>query len=743
MTQRKALQLLVAVGVITTILVILFTGVAPGNGEPATKPEPHNASRSNVHPTPGQSPPSLDECAVDVSVTDEDSNAVANVKICVHSAHDLGRQYCGSTSHDGVVGLNWSCVSSPESMIVIANKAAYSQLLNTKFVARSGEVSRVAITLTQVDHELHGRVEDILGGPVEGAWIWATCEGDSSTWGDAWDADAVSSAVSSQSGEFALGFKRNCKLDKLMIKAEGYANYSREISNADSSIVVKLAPESVIRGRVVAEDQPVEGAMVVAVTGRFGETEDLRALSGPDGQFEIQGVPPGQWIVRAQRHSAVGTAADVVTVDMGDEADGITVQLVQMSSVELTVGNVKQGFCDEGLASLWPVSELGLTFGALETVSLDEEHRGLFRAVANGKYQIKVRCGGYSLVQGEEFELRGAESKHISIQMPEGQLLGGRVLDAGGQPASFCAVNIGDAKQRCDENGDFVFRVDLTYPVTLVASSADGGLANVVLKEHPGKDLTVQLSQRFKFDGTVLSQSGLGVPRVQITSPSTDGQMLQCLRSAADGSFSCEYEGAEWSGLIEAKRGDVVIGQSFVLPKEQVVVQTSTVDIAGQVVRVSGEPAEFAYVNLFEDVGGRKSSIGSTQTDAAGQFRIGGALSGRPHRLSVVASDGASVEVEVDTNPIVVELPSAVSLALNVQGCESGVAGQVGVYRQGQMLPTIARPVMLLSGDAMMLLGMVASDTYEIRLELPGCGTKKVSHVVESGQARSVVNLSF
>lgn len=744
MIQRKVL--LATAGLITAIvivIVIVATWAAHRNDEPSAEVKLHGSK--GPQPTAVRAPATPQDCEVNVRVTDDESNPVADAAVCVHSAHDLGRQHCGPTSDEGVVGLSWGCLSTSESMIVIARKAAHTQLRNAKFVARPGEVSRVAVTLTQIDYGLEGRVEDILGGPIEGAWIWATCEGESSTWGNAWDADAVSSAVSVESGEFALGFKRKCKLDELMIKAEGYANYSRSISKDDALIVARLVPAAMIRGRVVAEGRSVEGALVVATTGRFGETEDLRALSGSDGQFEIQGVPPGQWVVRATKHDALGTAADMVTVDMGEKADGVLVQLGQMSSVDVTVGNVKAGFCGEALASLWPVSELGLAFGALETISLDEDHHGSFRAVANGKYQIKVRCSGYALAQSVEFDLRAVESKHISVQMAGGEQLAGRVVDAGGQPVPFCSVTVGGAKQRCDENGDFAFQVELTYPAKLSASSPDGGLAEIVLNEHSKEHLTVPLLQQIEFDGSVVSASGLGISRAQITSPSIDGDALQCSRSAPDGSFSCRYAAAfgSWTGLIEAKRGEVVLGQAVVSEEGQVVIQTTTMDIEGQVVHGSGEPAEFAHVNLFEEVEGRRASIGSVQADVEGRFQIGGALSGRAHHVSVFAPDGASVEVEVGTNPMVVELPNSVALMLDVQGCDPGMTGQVGVYRQGQMLPTIARSVMLTSGESKVVLGRVSGGTYEIRAEFPGCGAKKIPHVVERREVESIVNLVF
>ncbi|KIG17194.1 PDZ domain protein [Enhygromyxa salina] len=720
-------------------IAIIATSQTWDQGKPPVRSStsPTEASRAADTSPFGEVNPLL-ACSVTAHVRNESNVALGAASVCIHDAITLNQVSCVATDQSGQGHLEWPCVD-PDVMIALASKNGYAQVSGARFPASPHKNAVVELVLFPASRQVQGRVEDIFGGPLNGAWVWAACTGLKG----AWEAEVAASAISDDDGRFSLNFTNRCTADKLLVKAEGYANHSQDISKADNEILIKLSPESVIRGTVLSDGQPVESASVTAITARFGESQALRSVSGPDGRFEITGVPPGQWIVEAQRRPLRGAADGVVQVGIGERAAPVTIHLVEMALVRVTLESEQETPCAGGVGSIWPVSDAGLNYGVLSKESIDQSGEILFHGVGDGKYIVRVDCRGYSPLQSAEFQVAAPEHKNVSIPMPPGDTVTGMVISAVGDPVGACSVSVGGTVERCDENGEFeVFVTDATtFPATITANGSNGESASLELSK-PTRNITLQFSESVTTRGRVVSSTGIGVRSLTL-----EGEQVQCSTTDSNGAFTCTHTPPVSREVeLTASRRDIFLGQAMVsVGARDAVIITNTADISGQVIRDSGMPVEFANVAVWEEIDGRRASVGSVTADVEGNFVIGGARAHVSHIVTAVAPDGSSGETTTVNGPVTLLMSDPIELAIDVQPCAGSLnTGRATVRAEGKIMPVLSRVFVISgSGKARIALGSVAAGTYDVTVEIPACGTKKLSHSIAGTEERATITVSF
>jgi hypothetical protein len=237
-----------------------------------------------------------------------------------------------------------------------------------------------------------------------------------------------------------------------------------------------------IRGRVVdASREPVVGVSVVAMPEREGKVFErinrgwtrpmAQALSDGDGSFELAGLYPGRYRVRAVRAGGgqavaravrAPSALELVIAETGAISGRVTGDHEPPSSFVILADHLGDEFSRRG--------EFSAASGAFT-----------LRDLPPGRYRLTAR--GEDSGGSVEVDLAsGQHRRGVEIRLRRSRSLTGRVLwahDRRGIPD--CSVRLegepGFVMAQTDLNGEFTFRAAGPGPIVLhlVCFSADGG----------------------------------------------------------------------------------------------------------------------------------------------------------------------------------------------------------------------------------------------------------------------------
>jgi len=210
-----------------------------------------------------------------------------------------------------------------------------------------------------------------------------------------------------------------------------------------------------LTGRVLDTDgDPVAGARVRVEATAKGSRLGSSAISARDGTFEISGLPPPPYSVRAD-HASFASSVPLEVHDIGrpvqltlDAGKSVAGTVLDASSAEPIAGariNLKRS-------------------GQNERVDTDREGRFEFKRVARGVYQILAEANGH-LSQSRTLEVEGGRRDPADREFelaPSGSL-SGEVVDRIGSPIWNAEVASGDPPDwsravRTDHGGHFMLR---------------------------------------------------------------------------------------------------------------------------------------------------------------------------------------------------------------------------------------------------------------------------------------------
>jgi protocatechuate 3,4-dioxygenase beta subunit len=166
---------------------------------------------------------------------------------------------------------------------------------------------RVDFVLTEGGPHIRGVVQDIQGGPVVGAHVYAIDQ--------AGTFSTTAQTESNDDGHFELASGGGTLL--LRVVADGYVE-ARQLATAPTEgLVVELTAAASIAGEVVdADGEPVAGAQVVAADG--SQEGEANATSDAAGRFAIEGLAAGSYGLSARASGWYGRAAEPVALAIGD-----------------------------------------------------------------------------------------------------------------------------------------------------------------------------------------------------------------------------------------------------------------------------------------------------------------------------------------------------------------------------------------------------------------------------------------
>ena len=399
---------------------------------------------------------------------------------------------------------------------------------------------------------LEGIVTDPKGRPVEGARVRVS-EANADPLSGRRRGGAEPDAVSAQDGFFRIADRRSGETLDVDVRAAGYGPGSAPGVRVPSEEPVRivLQPSSAVEGRAVDPDgKPIAGAQVSlipeapAAMGRgfvMFTTENVRnAVSGDDGAFRMEDVPPGTY--QLQGRAAGRRNAEMSGLEVRPAQDLANVEVVLQAGA-VVEGRVSSGGRPVPGAEVEVAEpETSIAMIRIHPPNVTSDGDGFYRldGVAPGSRTVRVRREGFSTA-ARDLEVRAGENV-LDFSLDAGAEVSGRVVDEDGVPVAAAHVVIHEGFNSWDLP-NAVSQPDGTFTLSGVA---DGSYKISASKEGyartDGEPLTVSgnvsgVELRLSVGGAIVGQiSGLEFNELSLASVWVDHE-FQPGRVSADGSY--------------------------------------------------------------------------------------------------------------------------------------------------------------------------------------------------------------
>ncbi|HEX6903936.1 MAG TPA: carboxypeptidase-like regulatory domain-containing protein [Thermoanaerobaculia bacterium] len=513
-------------------------------------------------------------------------------------------------------------VTGPDRRPVAGAQVNMSEMTSMSFGGGSSRLFAANFKQTVTDEEGAFSFENVAPGPIE---VGASAPG-----------------------------RQRAQLEGLEVKA------GQELTGVE----LLLAPGGVVEGRVSADGRPMPGVevAVLAPTANDFSFPDLQATTDGDGQFRIDGIPPGPRTVEAKAEGYRRAVRDVEVT-----AETKTVELVLERGLDVS-GRVVD---DAGnpIASVTVRLLAGRNIlNAPQTVTGAD---GAFTVggLQDGTYRLMAHKEGYTMEgRGESVTVAGASVAGVEVKLSSGGTITGRL--SGLEPSQLGRVRIwadfeGNQGQVDPEGG---YRIpnqpEGSHEVTAIIPNTSLRATGRVTLEPGAKEarLDLQFGSGHELRGVVLRNgqpvagASLGLTRTgtsERASQSTDHQGNFSFGGLEDGLYKLAVSAPNGGRQEE----DVEINGD-----RDIRVELRTASLTGRVIdsldlspvsgaRVTLEPAQASNEFL---------TLPDTQTDARGTFRIlevgGGAWKVRATRdgyapaeqtVQVDGSDAEEIELKL------------------------------------------------------------------------------------------------
>jgi hypothetical protein len=431
---------------------------------------------------------------------------------------------------------------------------------------------------------------------------------------------------------------------KLGTQAGNVEGLSVAAGSVTRGLSLMLGPGCVIEGDIQDRGAggPVASARVdVSPHGFSGDSG--RAVTGADGKFRIEGLPPGDYdvVVNAEGYGERSERANVIA----GQSFSVSVALDGAGSVEGTVRD-PAGHPLEGV----------LVVAGAQEARADADGHFRLDGVPAGRTWVRARRDANATGVGQGTEVKPAETAHLDLTLGETGHLQGHVRNASGASLDTHALRVTCSARARNTSSEVAFvpvDVDGTFQQDLVAGTytcwaADGtnrgprGFSEVTLEggRTANAELVINDAAHGGLPGNVFEPDGTPSAQAQVT-----------LRLAQAGSFSAQADdegtfvlGTATDGDIDgpaevfASNGGRVAHLTFdALPRQLSITLTPAGALHGRVVSQDGTPVTGFTVSV---------AYKSRQSP-----RMGGTLSGyRPFggdtfELQDVPADALTVTV--------------------------------------------------------------------------------------------------
>jgi protocatechuate 3,4-dioxygenase beta subunit len=554
-------------------------------------------------------------------------------------------------------------------------------------IAARGKNEGINVELSAGGNHLHGLVQDVTGGPVEGALVRVT-----GVHGLAGLRDQQSFVVATASDGSYSAQAGNGRL-RVSVWHPDYAptNEIIEVKDSDRKTDFSLVPMGVIEGVVLSsvDGKAIPGANVSYMRERsvdFGAGK----MSMPDqsgsteadenGRFRIRGLNSGAIQLEARARGLGMTEPISVPLSLAEQASGIELFVSPASTVFGRV--VVAGEPESGVsgASISLMSGMRSDNGS----TADEEGYFELHGLAPGNYGLMVSHPDFLPVfPPHSIEVSNGDLQDVVVEVKPGATIRGRVEPATLAEVKFkidpkgMGVGIGmgmmmlrDSGTSTDPStGEFEFKAAMPGAVTLEAQTEDGraGQVTVQVGEEGAQDVVIQLEDRARVAGTITDSKGRPVAGalVNLRAAQSSGVSMTVIvngkdmtassaPTAEDGRYEVTgLEAGSYELSITGPRGDALPPSDGVTPAVELaegeaktgvnlVVESSDGVIRGLVRTAEGDPAPDIWVTATKSMApptARKRPEGGSSMHSEAVIMMGGAGMGSGPRIAPILTN--------------------------------------------------------------------------------------------------------
>jgi hypothetical protein len=573
---------------------LLWPDLSTDSAEPATTP-PFTPERE----PPGQRPPTRPDLAanpitgqVSGEVLDAEGSPLASATVCaiVPLQPVSPAPHCATSNAAG----EWQLELAPGLWQLGASASGWApshlgpgRRSNRLHIA-AGQTRRLDFVLSEPGRVVRGVVRDSLGGVISGALVTVGAHPGITEPG--------ALARSDDEGEFELTIApRNTMVSA---HAPGYFPGSAAVRTGVDVVELSLAPETLVRGRVVWDHD----ASAVALAEVFVHGSETHTMADDEGRFALAFDPSRENTVFAM--APAGHGSEVLAPSPAGEHRELELRLTPAADLVLALyllqgaGAGLREPCAEGFVRL--DGPPGDVLGFPPIVDGEVELRGL----PAGRHSLRVACRG-AIDQTHELELV-AGLQRVELELEPAPLVRGRVLAHDGTPASRVQLVFAGEHPASDittTTGEFV--ADYLPPGRYVVEArsvqlGQGALVEFELDERELElDITMQpwASLRGRVhDGEGKPVAGLALSLAEqaeargrgTTSTREDGSFeIRALRSGALSLFAGGLRLARAGEPVEDDRVDIVHDEAQASELE-LVVEPRSRDLTLQIVDEEG-----------------------------------------------------------------------------------------------------------------------------------------------------------
>jgi protocatechuate 3,4-dioxygenase beta subunit len=417
-----------------------------------------------------------------------------------------------------------------------------------------GDPAPVVLRLEPGGQRVHGSIEDVMGGPIDGALVRVVPLSGFA----ALRQHEGFGTVGDEDGHYEL--RAAPGRYRIEVEHPDYAGDSRgiEIGKTDSQQDFRLVPTASIEGIVRDGDggpalarAHVRWMRERAILLPDGESHVAVAGGGAvvtdeEGRFRITGLPPGVVQLTATAPARATSEGLAVAVAIAENVQDVELIVGEAFDVRGRVVDAKSP--DAGIAN----AKVRLGAGGPDGLATETDAEGNFElfGVLAGDYMLDATADGYGLsLPGTPAHVEG-DVEGLVLALDAGLEIRGRVeppqlaqvrLDFKPEQMRMgTALMVSSAAGGVETEADGTFVIGPVSPgdITVIATAADGtaGETSVTVAAEGADGVVVKLQPRATVRGHVRGADGVPVAQAQVTlrRPQPDGRIMRLTVNGRD-----------------------------------------------------------------------------------------------------------------------------------------------------------------------------------------------------------------